>query len=430
MSYIGLKTLSELPLAFMKNLIVLDISFNNLKTIGPYTFLNQTRLQELVLRGNFEMLILETGAFTGLVSMSELRFHDMNIKLLSRSTFSELRLQTLDLSNNVLHDLENNAFESLEVDKLFLNESDIGAFTIDLFKGIKYVNSIVSDKYKFCCIRPEFLAEVNCYPHKDEFSSCADLMRNEFLRTLIWIMSLLALLGNSCSIGYRFIYDRKRLSLGYGIFVSNLAVSDFLMGVYLIIIASADQHFRGNYFLHSDTWTGSTWCQFAGVIASISSETSVMLMCLITFDRILVIKFPFGQFRITPKIAGLLVSFVWLIALVIAILPISYYRYFKGAFYSKTGVCLALPLTRDKPPGWEYSIVFFIGFNSITFLLVACGQYLIYREINKSKKSTGASRYNRDNDLKVARNLLMVVTTDFLCWFPVGILGIHLCKLN
>ena len=424
LSHTELQNLTEIPLEYMKNLMTLDISYNLLKTIGTKTFLNQSRLTNLVLKGNFEMLTFETDALNGLPSIRELRLSDLEIALISKSAFADLYLRILDLTNNVIHDLASNAFELLFVDKLFLNGSDIMAFSPDMFSGIQSVNLIKSDKFLFCCIRPSYLAEENCLPQKDEFSSCSDLMRNEVLRALVWIISIMALLGNACSLVYRFIFDRKGLKLGYGIFVSNLAVSDFLMGVYLIIIASADQHYRGNYIFHSDDWRYSTWCQFAGFIATLSSETSVMIMILITFDRILVTKFPFGQIRLTPKIASIIMSIIWIISLVIAIMPWSFHSYFKGEFYSKTGVCLALPLTRDKPPGWEYSITIFIGFNSATFLLIGVGQYLVYREIHSTKKQDRITRATRDKDLKVARNLLMVVSTDFLCWLPIGISGL------
>jgi hypothetical protein len=109
--------------------------------------------------------------------------------------------------------------------------------------------------------------------------------------------------------------------------------------------------------------------------------------------------------------------------------PLVHRSYFQGRFYTKSGVCIALPLTRDRPPGWMYSIVIFLGLNFITFILIAVGQLLIYVEIksvsetvtmNKSMKRTSRGR---SQELAVARNLLFVVSTDFLCWFPIGCMG-------
>ena len=409
-------------LTAMKNLIFLDLRYNRIEIIAYGLFKNQGRLNVLLLDGNTELMVIETHAFVGLQSLAHLHLTNLKIEHIEKGAFSSLHLEMLSINNSVIHLMDDNVFENLVVGSLSIR-SDILSFSDDMFAGIESVDTIISEAYKFCCIKPDFLPESNCYPHKDEFSSCEDLMRNEVLRALIWIIGVFALLGNSLTLLYRLFFDRARLKLSYGIFVSNLALSDFLMGVYLIIIGSADVSFRGTYIFSSETWKSSAWCKMAGVLSAMSSECSILLMCMITLDRIFVIKFPFGQVRIRQKMAYSLISIVWLVAFFIAILPVFYTSYFKDSFYSKSGVCLALPLTRDKPPGWQYSVGLFIGFNSITFILIAFGQYLIFKEVRSSKKVFAGKRSARTNDLKIARNLLLVVSTDFFCWFPIGILG-------
>ena len=172
-----------------------------------------------------------------------------------------------------------------------------------------------------------------------------------------------------------------------------------------------------------DYWRNSGWCTFAGILATVSSEASVLFLCLITLDRILVIKFPFGQYRLGTTKSSLAVIFTWTFSWFIAILPILHTTYFKDSFYSTTGVCLALPLTRQRPPGWVYSFVVFVVLNLVTFMLIAIGQLLIFLEIRKSSKRMRKVSNKRRKDLTIARNLLLVLTTDFLCWFPVGLMG-------
>jgi hypothetical protein len=106
--------------------------------------------------------------------------------------------------------------------------------------------------------------------------------------------------------------------------------------------------------------------------------------------------------------------------------PIIFESYFQKRFYNRSGVCIALPFTRDRPPGWLYSVTLFIGFNFATFLLIAFGQWSIFMEVRKSSVRTKKIKSARKKDLVVARNLLLVVTTDFLCWFPIGVMGIFL----
>ena len=61
--------------------------------------------------------------------------------------------------------------------------------------------------------------------------------------------------------------------------------------------------------------------------------------------------------------------------------------------------------------------------NFIAFIMIAIGQLLIYLEIKKNSKRMKTMTTNRKKDLTIARNLLLVLTTDFMCWFPIGIIG-------
>ncbi|MPD04693.1 G-protein coupled receptor GRL101 [Portunus trituberculatus] len=51
---------------------------------------------------------------------------------------------------------------------------------------------------------------------------------------------------------------------------------------------------------------------------------------------------------------------VWLVSLLLAAVPLFDMPYFKD-FYGRSGVCLALHITNEKPNGWEYSVFIFIG---------------------------------------------------------------------
>lgn len=432
-SYCQIVNISH-SLVRLRNLLSLDISHNRLKSVNTKMFENQVKLSVLILVGNIDILSIESDAFYRLPSLSILRMSYQRIQVISERSFNTLQLEYLDLSGTVIYDLQDGAFESVEIKYLHLNGSQIHFFGQDMFKGVTGLNQLVTSAYKFCCLRPSTLSEDNCLPHQDEFSSCADLMRNEVLRSLVWIIGLFSLLGNASSLVYRIVYDRERLKLGYGIFVSNLAVADFLMGFYLIIIASADAFLRGNYITHDETWRTSGWCKFAGVLSTLSSEASVFFIFWITVDRFLVIKYPFGQVRFTTKYAITASVISWFIAIGISIIPFLITSYFKDSFYSNSPVCLALPLTRNKAPGWIYAVGVFIGFNFVTFLLIAFGQVAIYNEIKLSRKNLQGKRKKavidskkgikgRSGDLRIARNLLLVASTDFLCWFPIGVLG-------
>ena len=63
-------------------------------------------------------------------------------------------------------------------------------------------------------------------------------------------------------------------------------------------------------------------------------------------------------------------------------------------------------------------------FNFVLFLLIASGQAAIYRTIRQSQGSVDLTSTHKVRELTIARRLLTVVLSDFLCWFPIGLLGI------
>ena len=48
--------------------------------------------------------------------------------------------------------------------------------------------------------------------------------------------------------------------------ILNLALSEFLMGVYMVIIGSADLQYRNVYILHAEEWGESFLCKAAGLL--------------------------------------------------------------------------------------------------------------------------------------------------------------------
>ncbi|XP_053380174.1 uncharacterized protein LOC123556537 [Mercenaria mercenaria] len=410
------------------NLRILDLSYNNISTLPVFGFAGLGKLTSLNLLGNTDIYRIEPYALQGLQSLRKLKIARANISFISSNAFAGLRLDILNLTDNRIYEMEDNVFGDLNVDRIDFMRNIIENFDKGLFTGVTGLTKLHTPSYKYCCIRPNYLQEENCFPNKDEFSSCEDLLRLSALQTMLWLIGLCGLFGNTLSVIYRLVYHRERLKLSYEIFVTNLAVADALMGIYLLIIAAADAVYRNRYIFMDDSWRSSGWCTLAGFLSTVSSEASVFFLCLITLDRFLVVKYPFGDIRLSSKHVKFVSLFSWAASVLIAIVPIVFKSYFHRQFYSKSGVCIALPLTRDRPPGWLYSVVIFIGLNFVTFCLIALGQASIYMEINKVRSGIRSAvsknvKIGQRREMAVARNLLLVATTDFMCWFPIGCIG-------
>ena len=404
------------------NLLTLDLRFNKIKVLKSSMFSGLTKLEHIYLIGNpFEFI--EKGAFVGLHNVKEMDLSGSNLHIINPGMFEGLRnVVLLNLSYNLIETVLDDSFQHLgKLDKMDLQGNKIISFQAGIFNSLDSLKFLFTDSFTFCCVRPNSVTEENCYPQPNEFSSCEDLMRQDVLRAFLWIIGFLALIGNVSVLIVRLYFERESLTKTYGIFVTNLGIADLMMGSYLIILAIADTIFRGEYTWNDYKWRHGITCNIAGVLATLASEGSVIFLCWITVDRLLVIKFPFGRFRITRNKAIVACIGSWVLLCFVALIPSMVPSYFENRFYSRSAVCLALPLTRDRPAGWEYGVGVFIVFNFAAIVLIAVVQIVIYHEIYTS--STRITSNKRKQDMTIARNLFIIAFSNFMCLFPIGVMG-------
>ena len=107
------------------------------------------------------------------------------------------------------------------------------------------------DSFSLCCYATTVLNHVDCeYPlsARDSFSSCNRMIENSGSRKIIWLLGVLAVLGNLAVIAWRLIrHDDHPIQ---NCLLMNLAASDLLMGEYLMIVAIQDQIWAGIVFDH------------------------------------------------------------------------------------------------------------------------------------------------------------------------------------
>ncbi|XP_071080748.1 G-protein coupled receptor GRL101-like [Haliotis cracherodii] len=422
LSNLGVHVIEENSLSGLKNLLHLDLSMNSISMLPEGLFQSMGNLMSLLLNGN-GTLKLTVASFDGLTSLPSLDLSGIALRTLKRDMFQGLSsLLNLNLSDSKITTIEDKSFNGVsKLHTLDLTHNFITDFTGDLFYGLEKLSYLYSDKYVFCCFKPPSVPNEQCLPAADEFSSCSDLMRNGVLRICMWVLGFSALLGNFLSLICRCIYDRQSFKRSNDFFVANLAISDLVMGIYMIIIASADVIYRGVYSWNDEAWRNSWVCQLAGLLASLSSETSVMFLCIITLERVLVVKFPLRDHDVFKKRSKFISILVWIVSFLMAGVPLLPISYFSKSFYSRSGVCLALPLTGNRPPGWEYSTAIFVIWNFICFVFIAMGQAIIYQAVRASQK---LRKRQTTNDMTIARKLSFIVLTDFVCWFPICVMGL------
>ncbi|XP_025113529.1 G-protein coupled receptor GRL101-like [Pomacea canaliculata] len=344
--------LTKLHEVVLPNLRSLDLSYNELTEISDRFFAGLNNIVFLKISNNpVTSFYLHNFNYT-----SPLKILDVSHVRISEIDFAIMRffpsLMTLNVSGNQIKYVTGQGFFSMmNLHVLDLRQCPLTHFPKGIFQALERLESVFTDNYKLCCpaTLPKGFNVLNCHAPSDEVSSCDDLLRSNVYRVALATFASLSLLGNVGTLLYRLIFHKTTGNVGYDVFVSNLCVADFLMGVYLLIIGIADHRYRGAYVWEDVSWRNSHLCKVTGFVCLLSMEVSVLMIFLITVDRFLVLHFPFSSFHFRRRSAQL-----------------------------------------------------------------TCG--VVSMSVSNTSKAV--------NDITIARRLVTVVMSDFLCWFPVGLTGI------
>ncbi|XP_072030432.1 uncharacterized protein [Amphiura filiformis] len=402
---------------------------------------------------NGNVSILTSGLFKGFSQLQIISLAKNGIGEFEERSFDGLGSITwLDLSYNSFMTLHNRFFEDLEnLQQLVLVRSkDVNQkleFTSGAFREIKELEILYTDDHRLCC-NFDNLQKCEVLSPQPPLFNCGSLMQNNVLRVFMWILGLSALIGNFAVILWRFKEKPTKRSAAHSIqnfMISNLAASDFLMGIYMVILASVDVYYGDEYFIYSDSWRSGKLCKFTGFLSLISGEASVAFLTLISFDRFMAAVFPFSRFRFTLKTIQITALILWCICFIISIVPIVLAGP-NSDFYDLSDVCIGLPLitrpssyelqatgignkmfdipvAKDTEPAWYFSIAIFLGVNLACFLSIVVFYTAVFVRLKQSAKRVRKGKGHRD-ERRMAIKMAVVVGTDFLCWMPVILMGV------
>ena len=357
---------------------------------------------------------------------------------------------------NLTHDTCTPAPSQLKRAKSCLGVDSIKVFLqhLDYFCSLVFVVYRYVDDYRLCCDfvgLEHFSVEEGCLTTEPQppLNLCGSLLQTDLLRAAMWVLGLSALLGNVVAVIWRLKGTGDRCKKTHSFMVMNLAVSDFMMGVYMVIVAAADLLYGETYFRVASEWRSSVPCKIAGVISVMSSEASVFFVTLISIDCFLCLVFPFGRIHLRERSTKIVVGFLWLVAVCLSVIPTVSVGP-DSDLYGLSDVCIGLPLTTkstgldsiqsedisnplgtqqltlsqgtDKKPAWILSVVVFLGVNLFCFLIVLFCYVAIFVSVKRSGKIRKSSHRNRE--IKMAVKMALIVGTDFACWMPVIIMGI------
>ncbi|XP_078263136.1 thyrotropin receptor [Rhinoraja longicauda] len=249
--------------------------------------------------------------------------------------------------------------------------------------------------------------EIVCRPEPDQFNPCEDIMGYHSLRVMVWLVSLLAILGN-ISVLVILLTSRYKLTVPRFL-MCNLAVADLCMGVYLLQIASVDLYTRGEYYNHAIDWQTGPGCRSAGFFSVFAGELSVYTLTVITVERWHAIRLALRLDRkIRRRQAALVMAAGWLACFALALLPV-----LGVSSYIKVSICL--PMDTGSLPARSYLLTVLL--LNVAAFLVVCGCYVgIYAAI-RSPRRKGAGG---GTDAKMAKKMAILIFTDFTCLAPIS----------
>ena len=182
--------------------------------------------------------------------------------------------------------------------------------------------------------------------------------------------------------------------------VSNLAISDFFVGVYSLVITSLRHAMSYQIFVGAMDqlcpFLGFLWCscQFVAAVAAL----------LLTTDRyIAIIFFVRPKAKFSPKACLISVIISWTLALLVASLP------FLGiGSYTSTTFCLPIQPAKGIPHSFAYSAsLVAIG---VVLYVITIPMYLhIFLHVRRSGNRVGVK-----NNGKLAKKISILVFSNFM----------------
>ncbi|XP_075751926.1 uncharacterized protein LOC142817880 isoform X2 [Rhipicephalus microplus] len=395
-----------------KNLTHLWLDGNDIESVQPRAFSHLGRLQVLSLTRN-KLVRLSAHDFTGLVSLRTLNLAYNKLSDVTGAFTVLGSLRTLDLEGNRLDVIPDDTFWPLRsIESLNLRKNVFRTASSDLFAPLRNITHIYFSDFSLCS---SALHVRVCEPRGDGISSLAHLLDSVVLRVAVWVVALVACLGNLLVLVGRLVL--REPNAVHSFYIKNLALADLIMGVYLFVIASHDVAFRGEYIRYDYRWRRSVGCSVSGFLSTVSSEASVFTLTVITVDRFASIVYPLSLKRRTFRFAWMCMLCVWLMTLLLAAVPMMRPDYYGEEFYGSNGVCLPLHIHDPDSKGWEYSAFVFCIVNSVAFAFIAYAYLTMFVAITHSK--VGLRSTQQLQDRAIAKRFAFIVGTDFLCWMPI-----------
>ena len=431
--------LTSVPLLALPNLQHLDLSNNAITSISIQSISILKNLKVFTLSGNPLLTVSDTemsfpketvlksssyGQDLMRESFSRLTVLDLShthVNAYNSSVFASfLSLKSLNISWSWLHSIPAEGFNTLQnLETVDIRGTTLITFPRTLLKNLTALQYVYSDNPLLCC---EDMLPSNFYPglcvtKPDLVSSCECLLRSNTFRVFMWIVFVLSVTGNICTLIWK-LKARNSQACGFHVFIKNLLAADLCEGLYMTIVLTADHVYRGGYLWHANKWKNSVMCQLSGFLSLTFLEVSAFFVFLIALERFLVVCFPSSSLHFSRRSSIVACTSVWVASILVAAMPLLPVTS-RWRSDQQTSICIPLPLT-EQFQSRSYSLGVLIIVIFVLFILVAFIQAISYHFVHTS--SITYLRQAGSSDKTFAAHVETVVLANVICWFSVGLL--------
>ncbi|RDD37368.1 G-protein coupled receptor GRL101-like protein, partial [Trichoplax sp. H2] len=325
-------------------------------------------------------------------------------------------LKRLDLNTNQIDILPSACMEAYEnLEFLDLTNNPLSIISSSPFAGAQSLLSIYSSQEYLCCTAPSTVT--SCTPRRLDtgFTTCNALLAHLSLQLYVWIIGCVAFAGNIVAFIIQLREQKCKKNKVPSFLIANLAVADFLISIYLLIIAASDRSENGYFYQKAEAFFKSWRCLLACYICCSASLMSVFMMLLISIDRLICIVLPFSERKLNIKNAWYAIITFWTFSILWVGIPI-YFSIGQNRYnrlHGDSSVCMASNMQNIYYKTWIglYALLTFICWITVCVL-----HYLMYLSVRRSNRNVRKSSTTKDR--KIALRLLLILITDLISWIP------------
>ena len=219
---------------------------------------------------------------------------------------------------------------------------------------------------------------------------------------LLPVFSLLTILANLATV-YAFIKDRSLREKPSDLLILSLSGSDLMMGLIVLPLASPNMMLNGYWPF------GESICRVMNVVSAMSSESSLLILVAISFDRYLLVSIPYPRYvkRQSQHRIYLYIGMSWGIAAVPCVIEGIFWEHAKKIDATAAGIDFNTTCLSPSRRIGELAAVLFLVFVLMPILFVIfLNTVFLYRlrKRLKARNRVNPSNHADEGDMSTDTN--------------------------